>query len=248
MTAPEWRETARAQWRWDDVVHLAGPVSGSAACNAEELRVARAHARIVQLLSGALPSGWGGRLIHASSMTVYGAAPALPVSELQPLAPAFPYALGKVLAEDVWSASALADVWLLRLPGLFAAERRSGALYHFIRAGLEGRPITLSAREPTLWDLLHADDAVEAIVRALASPEPFRGAMNVSYGEIVSLERVARLVAALTTGTGIVNETAVVHPDFQLDITRARQHLGWPPCSLASRIEELITTLRHGHA
>jgi nucleoside-diphosphate-sugar epimerase len=177
-------------------------------------------------------------------MTVYGASQALPVNEREPLAPTFPYALGKVLAEDVLNASALPDLWILRLPGLFAAERQSGALYHFIRAGLERRPIALSAREPTPWDLLHVDDAVEAIVRALASPEPFRGSMNVSYGERVNIERIARGVSALTTGVDIVNETSVVHPEFQLDITRARQRLGWPPCSLESRIEQMISRMR----
>jgi nucleoside-diphosphate-sugar epimerase len=244
MTDPGWGEATRRDWRWDDVVHLAGPVSGGVGSMADEARVARAHAQIALALSGAIPPGWGGRLIHASSMTVYGAAPTLPVKETQPLAPAFLYALGKVLAEDVWNASGVSDMWMLRLPGLFALERRSGALYHFIKAALEGRPIILSAREPTLWDILHVDDAVEAIVRALESPEPFHGAVNVSYGEVVNLGRIAERIAQLTTQVRVVNATHVQHPDFQLDIAYAKARLGWPPRSLDSRLEELIAGMR----
>lgn len=240
MQEATWAASARAEWRWDDIVHLAGPVSGGAASFAEEAQVARAHAAIALSLASAIPPGWSGRVIHASSMTVYGAAPALPVSEEQPLSPRFLYALGKVLAEDVWRAWGGSDVWLLRLPGLFSAERRSGALFHFIRAALANRPIELTAREPTLWDVLHVEDAAEAISRALEAPEPFAGAMNVSYGEVVSLERIARRIAELAGPAPVINRGGVSHPEFQLDIARARGRLAWPPCSLDARLRELV--------
>ena len=177
-------------------------------------------------------------------MTVYGAAAELPVRESQALAPGFPYALGKVLVEDVWRSAGLPDYWLLRLPGLFSARRQSGALYHFVRAALDGQPIKLSAPQPTLWDILHVDDAADAIVRALACPEPFQGAMNVSHGEVVELEQVARRIAELTTQVEVINETRVVHPPFQLDIGLAKARLGWPPCALDQRLSELVRDLR----
>lgn len=248
ISEPGWSEATREQWRWDSVVHLAGPVAAGATGFVEEARAARAHAVIALSLARAIPPGWRGRLVHASSMTVYGAAVSLPVKETQSLAPSFLYALGKVLAEDVWRAARLPDWWLLRLPGLFSAERRSGALYHFIKAGLAGAPIELTAREPTLWDVLHVDDAAEAIVRVLSSPAPFGGALNVSYGEVVSLERVARMISALTTGTEVNNPSKLLHPDFQLDISRASELLTWPPSSLKSRIVELIDQTRRQHA
>lgn len=242
MTDPEWPERMRSAWRWDDVVHLAGPVATTSHDVGEDLQVARAHVRVALALSRALPDAWSGRLIHTSSMVVYGQAPRLPVHESQPLTPRFTYALGKVLAEDVWRSTALPDLWLLRLPGLFAPSRQWGALFHFIRAGLEGRPIRLTAAEPTLWDILHVDDAAEGIVRALDCPSPFRGAMNVSYGEVVELAAIARRISALTRQVEVINETGVVHPPFQLDITEARERLAWPPRSLQERLEELVHT------
>jgi nucleoside-diphosphate-sugar epimerase len=240
LTEPGWSQALRNAWRWDDVIHLAGPVSKGSPGFVEDAQVARAHVQIALALALALPSGWNGRLIHASSMVVYGAAPHLPVHESQALAPRFPYALGKVLAEDVWRSTTLDDVWLLRLPGLFAPSRQWGALFHFIRAGLEGRPIRLTATEPTLWDILHVEDAAEAVTRALSCPLPFRGAMNVSYGEVVELEAVARRISELTRQVEVINETRVAHPPFQLDIGEARARIAWPPCSLDQRLEELV--------
>ncbi|MEO8180409.1 MAG: NAD(P)-dependent oxidoreductase [Deltaproteobacteria bacterium] len=244
LTAPDWRESARRVWRWDDVVHLAGPVSGAAGGFVSQAQTARAHVQLALAVAGALPKDWSGRVVHASSMTVYGAAPSLPVQESQELLPRFPYALGKVLAEDVWRAAARPDVWLLRLPGLFSAQRQSGALFHFVRAGLSGRPLHIQAPEPTLWDLLHVDDAAEAVARALASERSFSGAMNVSYGEVVDLQRVARRVIELTQPVELVNDTPLVHPPFQLDIRLARDRLDWPPLTLDERLRQFVAELR----
>ena len=101
----------------------------------------------------------------------------------------------------------------------------------------------MTATEPTLWDILHVEDAAEAITRALDCPQPFQGAMNVSYGEVVELEAIAHRIARLTRGVDVINETRVKHPPFQLDIARARSRFTWPPCSLDQRLEELVRTL-----
>ncbi len=239
----ECAEGLRRGWRWQHVVHLAGSVTPTAQDFTSEADSARSHVQLALAVSRALPAGFSGRVVHASSMSVYGCAPRLPVPEHQPLAPRFLYAVGKVIAEDVWRASPCEDCWWLRLPGLFSRERKSGALYHFTRAALSGQPIQISATEPTLWDVLHVDDAVEAILRALASPARLKGPINVSYGEVVDLTRMARLVARLTTGVDVVNLTGIVHPPFQLDIDLARRLMAWPPCNLETRITELVREL-----
>jgi nucleoside-diphosphate-sugar epimerase len=240
---PAAAEALRRGWRWQQVVHLAGSVTPAAKDFASEADAARAHLQLALAVSRALPVGFAGRVVHASSMSVYGSAPELPVPEHQRLTPRFLYAVGKVIAEDVWSASSCEDCWCLRLPGLFSAERKSGALFHFTRAALLGQPIQISAAEPTLWDVLHVDDAVEAIVRALASRVRLKGPINVSYGEVVDLMKMARLVARLTTGVDVINLTGVTHPPFQLDIGLARQLIAWPPCNLETRITELVHEL-----
>ena len=87
---------------------------------------------------------------------------------------------------------------------------------------------------PTVWDVLHVEDAADAVARAASAS--ITGAINVSYGEAVELSAIARRIAART---GAVVECAVSHPSFQLDITRARETLAWVPPSLDARLSEL---------
>src|SRR4051812_16193013 len=55
LTAPGWSESARQAWRWDDVVHLAGPVSGAVGGFQFEAQTARAHVQLALAVVRALP-------------------------------------------------------------------------------------------------------------------------------------------------------------------------------------------------
>src|SRR5688572_137617 len=58
LTEPGWAGRVRAAWRWDDVIHLAGPVAKGSTGFVEEAQVARAHVQITLALWQALPPGW----------------------------------------------------------------------------------------------------------------------------------------------------------------------------------------------
>ena len=216
-------------WRWDAAVNLAGPVTGGAEDLRTGIDVVAAHVRIALHLQR--HAARGARIVHASSMTVYGPPERLPVAEDHPRRPQHLYALGKVLAEDILDGAAI-----LRLPGLFSSERRSGALYHFCRAARAGETLRVTTPVPTPWDILHVDDAADAIVRAVDATAT--GPLNISYGEPVELAAIARWIAT-HAGAGSAVECAVAHPVFQMDITRARRELAWSPPPLATRLAEL---------
>lgn len=227
-------------WRWDAVINLAGPVPGKAADDG----FLSAHVNIALNLALALPQGWAGRLIHASSMTVYGLPRSLPMAEDHPRCPESGYGQAKALSEDVLAAVCAKegfDLWSLRLPGLFSEGRSSGALFHFITAAIEGQELKLTAKQPTPWDVLHVSDAVEALVRVLDCPESHPGPVNISYGEPVELAAMARKIAS--RGGCAVHELASVrHPIVQLDTSKAKRLLGWTPASLEARLEHLWNT------
>lgn len=243
LSQPDACQTLGAEFRWDDVVHLAGTVPGRSEGFAQDAAAARQHLLLSLSLSRALPQGFGGRVVVASSMTVYGLPQSLPVREDHPLRPRFPYALGKLTSEDAWRALPGLDLWILRLPGLFSADRQGGALYHFARAALAGRPIEITAAEPTPWEILHVDDAARAVVGVLGAAGAPPGAMNVGYGQPIELERVARLIAERCGEAEVINRTGVTHPAFQLDVERLSQRLAWPPTSLERRLSEFVQEL-----
>lgn len=220
-------------WRWDAVVNAAGPVPhGGTGVHGFE-----AHPRIVEAVAAMLPGAWPGRFIHISSMAVYGMPAYLPMDESHPLHPTHAYGRAKAQAEGM-SRAAARDCWLLRCGGLFSEHRPDGALSEFLRAALRGEDLRVTAATPTPWDVLHVDDAVEAVLRALQSPAAGPGPVNVSYGEPVELTALAGWIAAWAgTGAAVRNVTGVVHPVVQLDIRRARSLLAWPPATLSQRLE-----------
>ena len=229
-------ERALAEWRWDACVHLAAPVTGGTEDLATGIAAAAAHARIALHLRRFVR----GRIVHVSSMTVYGLPHALPVAEDHVRAPLHLYGLGKVLAEDVWLSDPALDVTVLRFGGLFSEERRGGALFHFCRAARDGSILRVTTPNPTPWELLHVDDAAEGIARAVTLENAPRDAINLGYGEPIELVAMARRIAALA-GRGSTVEAApnVMHPVFQLDIARARRYLGWEPPMLEERLVQL---------
>ncbi len=224
-------ERALTPWRWDVCIHLAAPVTVAADDFMAHSRIALHVARAAR-----------GRLVHASSMVVYGLPQQLPVTEDHPRDPMQLYGRGKVLAEDiVLRAEHDVPVSVLRFGGLFSEQRRNGALFHFCRAARAGELLRVTTPTPTPWELLHVDDAAEGLVQAALHSDPPHGAFNLGYGEPIELVAIAHRVAALA-GAGSTVEVApgVAHPVFQLDIARARLHLGWNPPSLDRRLAGML--------
>jgi UDP-glucose 4-epimerase len=245
LTSVQAVRAAFRRWRWDAVVSLAGPVPRGVETFERGTSTATAHVNIALHLLRALPRGFGGRVVHTSSMTVYGQPESIPVSEDAPRRPMHLYGLGKALADEVLVNNSDAfDLWILRLPGLFASWRKGGALYHFARAAVRGEPLRITASEPVAWDVLDVRDAIEAISRALVAEEHSPGAVNVSYGEPVELVAMARRIAEMAgRGSEVIVPEGVTHPVFQLDITRARKLLAWPPTTLEARLRELLDSV-----
>jgi nucleoside-diphosphate-sugar epimerase len=232
LADPEGATRALSPWRWDAVVNLAAPVTGGTEDLATGMAAARAHARIAL----AIRRHARGRIVHTSSMTVYGLPRAVPVREDHPRVPMHLYGLGKLLAEDVLDDVAI----VLRFGGLFSEERRAGALFHFCRAANEGAPLRVTAPTPTPWEILHVDDAAEGIARATMQDDLLPGAMNLGYGESIELVEMARRIAT-RAGKGSAVQATTEHPAFQLDVTRARTLLGWNPRSLGERLAALYS-------
>ena len=221
----------------DGILHLAG-LAGVRPSFAEPGRYARVNVEgSSNLLDAAQRLGHGVFLL-ASSSSVYGNATPLPAVEDAPaIVPESPYAASKRSAELVLSAM-LRKTPKMRCPSLrfFTVygprQRPEMAITTFLRAILEGKPITVFGDGSMRRDFTHVEDIVRGILAAADNaPVGFRP-YNLGSGAPVTLNE---LVAAM--GKAAERTPAVRHEPIPLgdvdatfaDITRAGTDLGWSP-------------------
>ena len=188
------------------------------------------------------------RFIHASSIDVYTEPPAyLPVDEEHPLGAATVYGLGK-LAAELWcrSFSWAMNVVVLRYSIVYGrGQERSRAVSRFAEQALHGRAMTLYGDGTQSNDFVHVSDVVEANLLALEREKP--GTYNIGSGEEASVMDLATRIARLAGSQAepaLTGEASNRPFRFALDISKARERLGYSPRSLEEGLFEHIAELK----
>lgn len=237
-------DVARAvgEYRPEVVIHLAAFGAGTDGLYAGAARDPGAAVDVnvrglVTLLDAVAGAGTAGRVVLASSTTVYGPAgdyPAGVVDEDVPLWPRSVYGATKAASEllvrplgDQLGLSSTA----VRLPLVYGPGRWYGGsqegLVAFVRAVADGQPASLQAWT-TEADWIHVCDAAEALVLAAAA-EAVAPAYNV-VGHRGSLRSLADAVACHATAPARVVEADSGDPGLPLlDDRRIREQLGFAP-------------------
>jgi UDP-glucose 4-epimerase len=187
------------------------------------------------------------RLVHASSMTLYGDCETVPTPETEPAHPDSYYGITKQAAERYVHATAERPdlgfdfgVTSLRMfsvygPGQSFSNPYQGVLGIFSGNVLRGEPITIFGDGTQTRDFVFIDDVIDAWVRALDTPASTGGVFNVGSGHSRSINELAHSVVAAfgipPGGHGIVRAPARPgeQQTVQADIRRAQCVLGWHP-------------------
>jgi len=208
-----------------------------------------------KLLEAARQSSAVQKFVCASSSSVYGDSPELPLHESGPVAPVSPYGVTKLAAEHLarlYAANFGLPTVSLRYFTVYGPRQRPDMAFHkFLRAIYAGQPIPLYGDGEQTRDFTFVDNVVEANLRALtADPEKVGGAvMNVACGERTSL---LELLSAICEITGRRAEP-VFAPARQGDvrdslaaIAEAEQRLGFTPAvSLREGLSRTIDWFRN---
>jgi len=140
------------------------------------------------------------RLVYASSSSVYGDSPALPLREDGPCRPVSPYGITKLAAEQLahlYGRNHGLPVVSLRYFSVYGPRQRPDmALHRFLLAARDGRPVHVHGDGRQTRDFTYVDDVVSATRAAAETGRP--GCVyNVGGGEPVALsdalERIARV-------------------------------------------------------
>lgn len=185
-----------------------------------------------RLLESAGRAG-GRRFVYASSSSVYGSDPGRPVGEDHPRAPASPYALSKLAAEELvglYGRERGVPGTVLRYFTVYGPRQRPEmALSQFLFAALRGRPVEVFGDGGQQRDMTYVSDAVEATVAALGAPA---GVYNVGGGNRATVRDMIEAVKRATGRDLEIRYGAEAQGDVRstwADSRRAEEVLGYRP-------------------
>ena len=174
------------------------------------------------------------RVVCASSGSVYGDQPVMPLVETMPPSPKSPYGLHKSMLEQLcklWSEVYGLQTVSLRYFNVYGPKMDPEGAYalavaKFLKQRKEGNPITIWGDGSHTRDFTHVRDVVDANIKAAMSDKVGHGdVINVGAGSSKSVLELAKLI-----GGELVFEAERLEPkDALADNTKARQLLGWEP-------------------
>ena len=153
-----------------------------------------------RLLEAAVAAGTP-RFVYASSSSVYGDAPELPLREDARCQPVSPYGVTKLAAEhlvQLYHRNHGLHASSLRFFTVYGPRQRPDMAFHrFLAAARDGRAVTVYGDGLQTRDFTYVDDIVAALRGASLSGRP--GCVyNVGGGERVALNHVLGLIGEIT--------------------------------------------------
>ena len=146
-----------------------------------------------------------GRIVYASSSSVYGNSPLLPKEETMPVDPCSPYALSKYAGErycQLFHQLYGLESVCLRYFNVFGSRQDPGSQYaavipRFIAAVIQGQPITIFGDGRQTRDFTYITNVVEANMLAAVSTGGIGEVFNIACGGRLSINRLAQHLMAI---------------------------------------------------
>lgn len=189
------------------------------------------------------------RFVYAASSTCYGLAQEFPTPEDAPLRPEFPYALTKLLGENLvlhWAQLYNLPAISLRFFNVYGPRARSsgsyGALFGVLLAQkLANKPFTIVGDGEQTRDFTYVSDVVDALVTAAKSTIRSR-VYNVGSGSTVSINRIVELLE----GERTFIPKRPGEPDCTFaKIERIATELNWKPrVSIEEGVERMLENIQ----
>ena len=174
-----------------------------------------------------------GRFVYAASSSCYGIPKIYPTPETSAMAPQYPYALTKMLGEQLvmhWAHVYDLPAVSLRFFNVYGPRSRTSGTYGamfgvFLAQKLAEQPFTIVGDGTQSRDFTYVTDIASAVHAAAASAVSGE-IMNVGSGAAVSVNRVVELLGGEVTY--IPKRPGEPDQTFA-DISKVKRLLGWSP-------------------
>ncbi|WP_454854289.1 NAD-dependent epimerase/dehydratase family protein [Rhizobium binxianense] len=219
----------------DAIVHC-GAISGPMMARGEPLKIVAVNIDATALLLDLARVHGMKRFVFCSSISVYGNAGRVTISEETQLHPTSVYGASKVACEQLvegFAAEYGLDGVSLRIGRVYGPYRRANCfLGDIIRDAEAGRTTVIPCDPEFVYHYVHVDDVAEAILAALAAPSLPRRSYNVGAGEPLTMPEIAAIAAQAIAGARIelvpgADDVPDVQTDF--DVGRIGRDIGWKP-------------------
>lgn len=233
----------------DAVCHLAAATI-PASSQADPLRDVDLNIRpLVQLLETMKDHGNKRILFLSSGGAVYGVPQSVPISEDHATNPISPYGVGKLAIEKFlhcYSVNHGFSTVSIRPANPYGPEQgkigQLGAVWTFIQMIRQEKTATLFGDGGIVRDFVHVDDLSQLMIASLK--QGAEGVFNCGGGSGTTLKDLIATIEDMTGKTLSIDRhppRAFDPPAIVLDISRAKQELGWSPqVSLREGIERLL--------
>jgi len=173
------------------------------------------------------------KLIYAASASCYGIPDKYPTDEKSKIDPQYPYALTKLLGEQLvihWAKVYHMPNISLRFFNAYGPRSRTTGAYGavfgvFLAQKLAKKPLTIVGDGTQTRDFIHIFDLVDAIVKAAESGKN-GDVYNVASGQETSINSIAEIIG----GNKVKIPKRPGEPDRSLaDISKIKTHFNWKP-------------------
>ncbi len=180
------------------------------------------------------------RLVFASSSSVYGDQPVLPLHEGLRPQPISPYGASKLIGEHYCANFALhygLETVSLRYFNVFGPRQDPASEYaavvaRFVQAARQGLPLEIHGDGQQSRDFTYVTNVVDANLAAAEAPGVAGEVFNIACGERLSVVGIAKALEEVL-GRPLPQRHTPPRPgdvrDTEADITRARAQLGFVP-------------------
>jgi UDP-glucuronate 4-epimerase len=176
-----------------------------------------------------------GRVVFASSSSVYGNGAAPSREDDENLKPVSPYGVTKLLGEHYCRIYALLHglrITCLRFFTVYGPRQRPDmAIHAFTKACAEGREIPMFGDGTTERDYTHITDILQGVLAAIDRPEPF-AVYNLGESRTITLKRLIELIGQNVGRAPLIKPMPEQPGDVKrtfASIDKARAGLGYAP-------------------
>ena len=221
----------------DLVFHLAAQ-AGVRYCNEQPRKANSINVDGTLNVLAAVRENHVGKIVYASSSSIYGDPEYLPLDEKHPTRPNSPYGVSKLAAEQyvrVFSKVYGMNSACVRYFSVYGPRGRPDqVIYAFAQKIAEGKQPVIFGDGKQTRDFTFVSDAVDATILAAEKDVPSGEVFNIGAGSRVTINELVKKVAS---GMGLSKSVKPVYqekskgdfPDTEANNEKARRELGWEP-------------------